>query len=46
MKLLPYQQAMLREMEQRRQPRATRQMPKPRPIRGKSGVVIIDEFFR
>lgn len=46
MMLLPYQQAFLRAMEQRCKPRPVRQMPNPGPIRGKSGVVIIDEFFR
>lgn len=46
MMLLPYQQAFLCAVEQRRHPRPPRRMPKPRPIRGKSGVVIIDEFHR
>lgn len=46
MMLLPYQQAFLRAIKHRRRPRHARQMPKPGPIRGKSAVVIIDQFFR
>jgi hypothetical protein len=43
--LLPYQRAALDAFEARKRPSVRRAL-KPRPIRGKSGAVIIDEYFR